>query len=34
MIRVTRPRLQSEPEAVIANLAALLERRRRELRAA
>jgi very-short-patch-repair endonuclease len=31
MIRVTRPRLQREPEAVIRNLAALLERRRREL---
>jgi very-short-patch-repair endonuclease len=28
MIRITRPRLQREPEAVIANLAALLERRR------
>jgi very-short-patch-repair endonuclease len=32
MIRVTRPRFQREPEAVIHNLAALLERRRRELR--
>lgn len=34
MIRVTRPRLQREPEAVIRNLATLLERRRRELHAA
>jgi very-short-patch-repair endonuclease len=34
MIRVTRPRLQSEPEAVIRNLATLLERRREELHAA
>ena len=33
MIRVTRPRLLREPDAVIANLAALLERRRRELNA-
>jgi very-short-patch-repair endonuclease len=33
MIRITRPRLQREPEAVIRNLAALLERRRRELHA-
>lgn len=32
MIRVTRPRLQREPEAVIRNLATLLERRRREAR--
>jgi hypothetical protein len=31
MIRVTRPRLQREPEAVLRNLATLLERRRREL---
>jgi hypothetical protein len=31
MIRVTRPRLLHEPEAVLANLAVLLERRRREL---
>lgn len=31
MIRVTRPRLEREPEAVIRNLAALLDRRRREL---
>jgi very-short-patch-repair endonuclease len=31
MIRITRPRLQREPEAVIGNLARLLERRRREL---
>jgi very-short-patch-repair endonuclease len=31
MIRVTRPRLQREPEAVLRNLAALLARRRREL---
>jgi very-short-patch-repair endonuclease len=30
-IRITRPRLQREPEAVIRNLAALLERRRAEL---
>jgi hypothetical protein len=30
-IRVTKPRLDSEPEAVIRNLAVLLERRRREL---
>jgi very-short-patch-repair endonuclease len=34
MIRITRPRLQREPEAVIRNLAALLERRRAELHAA
>lgn len=34
MIRVTRPRLQREPEAVIRNLALLLERRRREVRGA
>ena len=33
MIRVTRPRLLREPEAVLANLAALLDRRRRELSA-
>ena len=32
MIRVTKPRLDSEPKAVIRNLATLLERRRRELR--
>lgn len=31
MIRVTRPRFQLEPDGVIANLSALLERRRREL---
>jgi hypothetical protein len=31
MIRVTKPRLDGEPEVVIRNLAALLERRRREL---
>jgi very-short-patch-repair endonuclease len=31
MIRVTRPRLQREPEAVIRNLSTLLERRRAEL---
>ncbi|HEV2790059.1 MAG TPA: hypothetical protein VGV69_02010 [Solirubrobacterales bacterium] len=31
MIRVTEPRLRREPEAVIRNLATLLERRRREL---
>jgi very-short-patch-repair endonuclease len=34
MIRVTKPRLDSEPEAVLRNLAALLERRHHELRAA
>jgi very-short-patch-repair endonuclease len=34
MTRVTKPRLDSEPEAVIRNLATLLERRRHELRAA
>jgi very-short-patch-repair endonuclease len=34
MIRVTRPRLQREPEAVIGNLALLLKRRHRELHAA
>lgn len=34
MIRVTRPRLQREPEVVIRNLVLLLERRRRELHAA
>jgi len=34
MIRVTKPRLDREPEAVLRNLAALLERRRDELRAA
>jgi very-short-patch-repair endonuclease len=33
MIRITRPRLLHEPDAVLANLAALLERRRRELNA-
>ncbi|HWT90494.1 MAG TPA: hypothetical protein VN179_05210, partial [Solirubrobacterales bacterium] len=33
MIRVTRPRLQREPEAVVRNLAALLERRRHEVAA-
>ena len=33
MIRVTRPRFQREPEAVMRNLAALLTRRRRELHA-
>jgi hypothetical protein len=32
MIRVTRPRLQREPEAVMRNLAMLLERRRGERR--
>jgi hypothetical protein len=31
MIRVTKPRLDREPRAVIRNLAALLERRRAEL---
>jgi len=31
MIRVTRPRLQREPEAVIRNLSTLLDRRRAEL---
>jgi len=31
MIRVTRPRLEREPEAVMRNLALLLGRRRREL---
>jgi len=31
MIRITEPRLRREPQAVLANLAALLERRRREL---
>jgi very-short-patch-repair endonuclease len=31
MVRVTRPRFQREPEAVMRNLAALLARRRREL---
>lgn len=34
MVRVTRPRFQQEPDAVLANLAALLDRRRRELNAA
>lgn len=34
MIRVTRPRFRREPEAVMRNLATLLERRRRELRPA
>lgn len=33
MIRVTLPRFQHEPEAVIRNLGALLDRRRRELHA-
>ena len=33
MIRITRPRLLREPDAVITNLAALLDRRRRELNA-
>ena len=32
MIRVTRPRFQREPQAVIRNLATFLERRRAELR--
>ena len=31
MIRITRPRLQREPDAVIRNLATFLERRRAEL---
>ena len=34
MIRVTAPRLKREPQAVIRNLAMLLERRRHELGAA
>jgi very-short-patch-repair endonuclease len=34
MIRVTKPRLDREPQAVIRNLTALLERRRGELHAA
>lgn len=34
MIRVTRPRFQRDPEAVIRNLATFLERRRAELRRA
>ncbi|HEX7279396.1 MAG TPA: hypothetical protein VF255_07210, partial [Solirubrobacterales bacterium] len=34
MIRITKPRLDSEQETVIRNLATLLERRQRELRAA
>ena len=34
MIRVTRPRFQREPEAVMRNLAILLDLRRRELEAA
>jgi len=34
IVRITRPRLQREPEAVVRNLAALLDRRRGELRAA
>jgi very-short-patch-repair endonuclease len=34
MIRITRPRFQREPETVLRNLATLLERRRRELKAA
>jgi very-short-patch-repair endonuclease len=33
MIRITRPRLQREPDAVLTNLSALLTRRRRELNA-
>lgn len=33
MIRITKPRLDHEPEAVLRNLAALLERRRHELQA-
>jgi very-short-patch-repair endonuclease len=33
MIRVTKPRLDGEPEAVLRNLATLLKRRRRELHA-
>jgi very-short-patch-repair endonuclease len=33
MIRITRPRLLREPDALLANLAALLDRRRRELNA-
>jgi putative AbiEi antitoxin of type IV toxin-antitoxin system len=33
MIRITRPRLQREPDAVLANLSVLLARRRRELNA-
>ncbi|HEX5990828.1 MAG TPA: hypothetical protein VFY75_11530 [Solirubrobacterales bacterium] len=33
MIRITRPRLLREPDAVLANLTALLDRRRRELNA-
>jgi very-short-patch-repair endonuclease len=33
MIRITRPRLQREPDAVLGNLGALLSRRRRELNA-
>ena len=33
MIRITRPRLLREPDAVMRNLAALLARRRRELNA-
>lgn len=33
MIRVTMPRLDREPDAVIGNLATLLERRRHELQA-
>jgi hypothetical protein len=31
MIRVTRPRLEREPEAVMRNLGTFLARRRREL---
>ncbi|HYH54159.1 MAG TPA: hypothetical protein VD761_08510 [Solirubrobacterales bacterium] len=34
MIRITRPRLQREPEAVLRNLTALLARRAKELHAA
>lgn len=33
MIRITRPRLEREPEVVLRNLTALLDRRRRELNA-
>ncbi len=31
MIRITAPRLKREPQAVLRNLATLLERRRTEL---
>jgi very-short-patch-repair endonuclease len=34
MIRVTKPRLDREPQAVLRNLAVLLEHRRREVGAA